>query len=499
MVDTVLSGGWIIDGTRTPPYQADLCIQDGKIVAISPQWEGNCRTRVDVTGKIVSPGFIDIHTHSDTCPFSAVFPESKVAQGITLEIVGNCGVSAVPILPSCQAEQTAYLRKISEIPVPEEAVRDASVQKYAAHVPQTGYPSHLGTLIGQGTLRAGIVGFQDRPLTPSEMEQMKFLLDDQLNQGALGLSLGLIYPPGSFSPTSELRELARVVQKHKKILAVHMRNEGPNIFQAVEEMLSIAEETGVHLHISHLKLMGKAQWGQAPRLLERIEASRQRGAVVTCDQYPYTATSTILAVLLPRRAYDGGSAAMLRRVSDPDTSLLRDIAEEMERRGGADAVLVASTHILARCSGTVSAIYFSMSQEDVHTIICDMHVAIGSDGSAFSLQDTQGLPSPHPRNIATFPRFLQTVREHRLMSLQDAVYKMTALPAAILGLRDRGTLEPGKAADITVFDYESVCDQCTFTDSLVAPSGIEHVLVSGVFSLKSGSITGARPGQVLLR
>lgn len=259
MVDTVLSGGWIIDGTRTPPYQADLCIQDGKIVAISPQWEGNCRTRVDVTGKIVSPGFIDIHTHSDTCPFSAVFPESKVAQGITLEIVGNCGVSAVPILPSCQAEQTAYLRKISEIPVPEEAVRDASIQKYAAHVAQTGYPSHLGTLIGQGTLRAGIVGFQDRPLTPSEMEQMKFLLDDQLNQGALGLSLGLIYPPGSFSPTSELRELARVVQKHKKILAVHMRNEGPNIFQAVEEMLSIAEETGVHLHISHLKLMGKAQ------------------------------------------------------------------------------------------------------------------------------------------------------------------------------------------------------------------------------------------------
>ena len=527
MVDAVLSGGWIIDGTRTPPYQADLCIQDGKIVAISPQWEGNCRTRVDVTGKIVSPGFIDIHTHSDTCPFSAVFPESKVAQGITLEIVGNCGVSAVPILPSCQAEQTAYLRKISEIPVPEEAVRDASVQKYAAHVAQTGYPSHLGTLIGQGTLRAGIVGFQDRPLTPSEMEQMKFLLDDQLNQGALGLSLGLIYPPGSFSPTSELRELARVVQKHKKILAVHMRNEGPNIFQAVEEMLSIAEETGVHLHISHLKLMGKAQWGQAPRLLERIEASRQRGAVVTCDQYPYTATSTILAALLPRRAYDGGSAAMLRRVSDPDTSLLRDIAEEMERRGGADAVLVASTHgsapeyhgktvsqlsvclgltpaetvahILARCSGTVSAIYFSMSQEDVHTIMCDMHVAIGSDGSAFSLQDTQGLPSPHPRNIATFPRFLQTVREHRLMSLQDAVYKMTALPAAILGLRDRGTLEPGKAADITVFDYESVCDQCTFTNSLVAPSGIEHVLVSGVFSLKSGSITGARPGQVLLR
>ena len=176
------------------------------------------------------------------------------------------------------------------------------------------------------------------------MEQMKFLLDDQLNQGALGLSLGLIYPPGSFSPTSELRELARVVQKHKKILAVHMRNEGPNIFQAVEEMLSIAEETGVHLHISHLKLMGKAQWGQAPRLLERIEASRQRGAVVTCDQYPYTATSTILAALLPRRAYDGGSAAMLRRVSDPDTSLLRDIAEEMGRRGGADAVLVASTH-----------------------------------------------------------------------------------------------------------------------------------------------------------
>ena len=434
MVDTVLSGGWIIDGTRTPPYQADLCIQDGKIVAISPQWEGNCRTRVDVTGKIVSPGFIDIHTHSDTCPFSAVFPESKVAQGITLEIVGNCGVSAVPILPSCQAEQTAYLRKISEIPVPEEAVRDASVQKYAAHVAQTGYPSHLGTLIGQGTLRAGIVGFQDRPLTPSEMEQMKFLLDDQLNQGALGLSLGLIYPPGSFSPTSELRELARVVQKHKKILAVHMRNEGPNIFQAVEEMLSIAEETGVHLHISHLKLMGKAQWGQAPRLLERIEASRQRGAVVTCDQYPYTATSTILAALLPRRAYDGGSAAMLRRVSDPDTSLLRDIAEEMERRGGADAVLVASTHgsapeyhgktvsqlsvclgltpaetvahILARCSGTVSAIYFPCPKRTSIPSCATCMSPLAVDGSAFSLQDTQGLPSPSPlATLQPFPVF----------------------------------------------------------------------------------------------
>ena len=525
MMDTVLSGGRIADGKRGPLHQADLCIQNGKIAAIVPHWEGDCGERIDVSGKVVSPGFIDIHSHSDVCPFSDAFPESKVVQGITTEVVGNCGISAVPILPSSQSEQTAYLRKITEVPVPETEVCDRSIDEYAAHVDRVGYPSNLGMLIGQGTLRAGLIGFQDRTLSAQELDQMKGLLEEQLTQGALGLSLGLIYPPGSFSPRDELAELARVVQRYGKILAVHMRNEGPFIFQALDEMLSIAETTGVHLHISHLKLMGRRQWKQAPRLLAKIEESRQRGAIVTCDQYPYPATSTILSALLPRRAYDGGAQAMLKRVSAPDASLLQDIADEMERRGGADAVLIVSTygkkpnyhgktiaqlsgllnltpaetvaHILSLCDGSVSAIYFSMDQDDVDTIMQDMHVAVGSDGSAFSLHQTDGIPSPHPRNIATFPRFLQTVRSKQLLTLPDAVYKMAALPANILGLCDRGILEAGKIADITVFDEATVEDRCTYTESLVAPSGIEHVLVNGVFALKYGEITGTRPGRVL--
>jgi N-acyl-D-amino-acid deacylase len=354
---------------------------------------------------------------------------------------------------------------------------------------------------------------------------MKALLDRELARGAFGMSLGLIYPPSAFARQEELTELAGVLAGRGGLLTVHMRNEGSRVFEAVEEMLEIARLSGVHLQISHLKLMGRPQWGRGAELLAKIRQAREQGVKVTCDQYPYTATSTGLSALVPQWAHGGGFAKMTEHLATGDKGLLRNIAGEINNRGGPQAVLVSSSHgrmkeaegktlaelaamlklspeeaaaeVLIRCEGGAGAIYFSLDESDVITILRDMNIAIASDGYAWSFDRKLTSINPHPRSFGTFPRFLQINREKRLMPLEDAVYKITGLPAAILGLPDRGVLKEGNIADITVFDAARVEDRSRYTDSPVKPAGIEHVIVGGRFALRQGRQTGERRGQAL--
>lgn len=371
------------------------------------------------------------------------------------------------------------------------------------------------------------MGFDDREPTKLEMNEMCRILDYELKNGALGLSLGLIYPPGSFSSIYELIRLAEVIKDNAGILAVHMRNEGDHIFEAVDEMLEVARKTGVHLHISHLKLIGKNQWGKSDLLLKKIHEERDNGLNITCDQYPYDATSTSLTALVPRWAHDGGTERMLKRLMGKDTRLDNDIKNEMESRGGASSVVISGTkgymneleglnieeaskllglnpvdtvkNILLTSKGNVAAVYHSLNYEDMLNIMEEMHISIGSDGYAFSLDPKVCKTNPHPRNFGTFPRFLEMVRDKKIMPIEDAIYKMTKLAADTLGIHDRGILRTGKVADITVFDYGKLRDNSTFINSVQKPAGIEHVFVNGRAALLYGKDKFTEGGRVIIK
>ena len=528
MYDLVLTGGTIIDGTRAAAYQADVCIKDGKIADIVAKFSGESKQVLDVTGKIVAPGFIDIHSHSDACPLVSYEPESKLYQGVTSEVTGNCGISILPSTPETNASIEGYFFNQLELPVGDLSLKGMhTVLDYAERVRAKGTSINYAQLVGHGTLRGAVMGFVNRDPNPEEMELLKSTLERELQNGAFGMSLGLIYPPSAFSQSWELVELAKVLKKYDAMLTVHMRNEGPRIFQAVEEMIEMTRQSGVHLHISHLKLMGKPQWGRSQELLDKIEAARQEGMYITCDQYPFTATSTSMTALMPHWAHDGGIPALIERVKNPSEELKAAAGQEMDNRGGPAAVLVSSTHgfhpewegktvadlaqelnmdpvdvvihVLANCEASVACIYFSINEDDMLRIMKDMRISIGSDGYGFSYNKEITNTSPHPRSFATFPGFLRINREKKLMSLEDALFKITGLPAQTMGVSDRGVIKTGAVADITVFDAENIRDTATFMDSVRKPEGIEYVIVAGEIALQDGKSTGSLTGGVLLK
>lgn len=529
LYDIAIQNGLIADGTGSAPYQAALYIKDGKIALITTHILEAARV-IDAKGLVVSPGFIDIHTHSDPAPLLSELSESKLYQGVTTELGGNCGLSLIPATDKNRQEILQNCEKtLLDLSLGKLDFKADSISDYAEILSHKKMSLNIGTLIGHGSLRGCIMGFDDREPTPEELEQMKALLDSELKKGAFGLSLGLIYPPGSFSKTPELLELAKVVAANGALLTTHMRSESDEIFEAVDEMLEIAEKTGVRLQISHLKLIGKKQWHQAPLLLEKIANARKRGIAVTCDQYPYHASSTGLSAVLPHWAHSGGNEQMLRRLRHCEEyeTLLPEIEAAVASRGGADRIGISSTSgnmpeiegktiaalaeeyalspeqtivkILIACNGGVNSIYYAMHQDDVLEIMKDMHICIGSDGSAMPYHRENSKVVPHPRSFGTFPRFLQTVREHQLMPIELAVYKMTGLTTEIMRLSDRGVLKEGNIADITIFDYEQVTDLSTFQNATVKPLGINYVLVGGQVALENGIQTTARMGQMLLQ
>ena len=525
MYDLILSGGLVVDGSRAKPYPANVCIKDGLIARITPEAVTDAEKVIDVTGRIVSPGFIDIHTHSDGSPLVDYICDSKIAQGVTTEIAGNCGTSCMPSSPE-YLELNHDQLSVGQLPLYGTKIGRMSMTDYAEDVNKAKPITNFSSFVGHGTLRLAVMGFVNRDPNEEEMEQLKALLDRELERGAFGMSLGLIYPPSAFSKKEELIELAKVLKKHDALLCVHMRNEGPKVFEATDEMLEIAEKSGVHLQISHIKLMGKPQWGRSDELIKKVEDAQARGINVTCDQYPFTASATSLSAVLPNWAHEGGVSAQLERLKAPTQELKEGMAAKIAERGGAHTILIttikagprdnegkylsdiagemgldpvdAAIQIMLSAKMAVKCVFFCMDEADVLNFMPKMYICVGSDGVAFSYDPKYTPMNPHPRNFGTFPQFFQTVREHNLMPIEDAVYKVSGLPAQFLGLKDRGLLKEGYAADITVFDPQRIENRSTYINSKVKPAGIDYVIVGGQIAMAHNVLTDARGGKMLM-
>jgi N-acyl-D-amino-acid deacylase len=527
MDDLVILGGQVIDGSGTPGYAADIAVCDGRIRTIAPHLTGQAQLTIDAKGQVVAPGFIDIHTHSDfTLPLNPR-AESKIRQGVTTEVLGNCGFSVAPALPG----RVELLRDYLAASAPWLEFHETSFADYLNSFPATAVNTIMQ--VGHHTLRLMTIGMEHRGPTADELAAMQRLLAEALEAGALGLSSGLFTAPGGYAEPTEMHALGHVLRRYGAGYASHIRDEANQVFAAVREALTLGETCGVHVQIAHLKLSGSDNWGRAADLLAEVEAARQRGVHVDCDQYPYTTATNPLRNLLPTWVQDGGMAEMLERLGQDTTRdrLRQDIAANGLNNFGRipswDAVRIAiSPHQPQYAGRTLGAIarergcdpldavcdylledrghtrilITSMDEADVQEIARHPSVLVGSDGTSLAPYGITGQGKPHPRFYGTFPRLLgHYVRDLGLLSLPQAIYKMTGGSAAALDMHDRGLLQEGAWADITIFDPEQIADQATFDDPHQYATGISTVVVNGEVVIEAGEHTGALPGRVLRR
>jgi N-acyl-D-amino-acid deacylase len=527
MDDLLLRGGQLIDGTGAPPRDADVSVSGGRVVAIEPRSARPARRVIDARGQVVAPGFIDIHTHSDfTLPLNPR-AESKIRQGVTLEVVGNCGFSVAPALRG----RAPMLREYLASSAPWLPFGETTFADYVAAFPPTAVNVILQ--VGHNTLRLMTAGMDNRALTAAELATMEGLLAEALAAGAWGLSSGLFTAPGAYADAAEIHALARVLRRHGAAYSSHIRDEANRVVEAVREAIGVAEATGVHVQIAHLKLSGVDNWGGAAKLLDEIAGARRRGLPVDCDAYPYDTASNPLRNLLPRWVMDGGIPAMLERLGRADVRarLRADIGRdglnnfgripswdavrvavapnlpdeagrtfgELTRRRGVDPFDAVCDFIVAD-RGETRILVTSMSDTDVHAIAAAPWVTVGSDANALATSGVTSQGKPHPRSYGTHARVLGPfVRDLRLLSLPAAIHKTTGAAAAALGLSDRGVLREGAWADLVVFDPGRIADRATYDDPHRYAVGVSAVVVNGEVVVDGGDHTGALPGRVLRR
>ena len=497
--DLLVKNARVIDGTGNPWFRADLAVRGDTIARIAPRIDSPAVRTIDASGQVVAPGFIDIHSHARTTIFDVPSAENYLRQGVTSIIEGPDGSSPIPIKP--------FLDKVA-----------------AAHV-----TVNFGTFIGQGSVRDTVIGLMNRQATPDEVEKMRTLVREGMADGAFGLSTGLFYVPGAFTPTAEVIELARVAGSLGGIHISHMREETAQVVDSVRETIQIGERGGLPTQVTHHKIIGKAYWGKTVDTLRLIDEARARGVDVTIDQYPYTASATAIAsALLPSWALEGGREATLKRIEDARSraEILADtIALLRDARGGGDPQNVQLSHCawdtsldgkrlgdvtkgrgleptLPNAAETVlwiverggcGGIYHAIDEQDLQRVLRHPATMIASDGGI----PVFGQGSPHPRNYGTFSRVLgRYVRDLKVITLEDAVRKMSSFPAQRLGLADRGVLREGLKADIVVFNPDTVRDRATFEQPHQYSEGVSLVAVNGqvVFD---GAVTAARPGRIL--
>ena len=526
MFDIIIGGGKVINGTGGPWFKADIGIKDGQIAVIGDLTEAEAGKTIDASGLVVSPGFIDAHSHSDSALLANAKAESKIRQGVTTEVIGQCGSSAAPLSEKERAKADDFL---SDWGV---ECTWLTMGEYIEALETQGVSLNVVPLVGHGTVRRVAVGLDNRRPTADEMDQMKILIEEGMEAGAFGLSTGLIYVPGTYSETEEIIELAGVAAKHGGVYLTHMRNEGGRLIESIEEAIRIGREAGLPVQISHHKTVGKENWGKVHNSLALMEAVRaDEGLQITCDQYPYTATSTSLGSILPSWALEGGWEKVKERFADIETreEIRSAIQADLARYGGWDKVLIsrvrndeleqyvglnmneaaetlgmppatAALHILEEDQMNTGMVRFGMCEEDVRHVMRHPLVMVGTDGSAIAPYGPLGKGKPHPRSYGTFPRVLgKYVREEGVLRLEEAVRKMTSLPAQSLGIKGRGLLVEGFRADITVFNPDTIIDRATFVDPHQYPEGIEYVIVNGEIVIDQEEHTGALPGLVLKR
>jgi N-acyl-D-amino-acid deacylase len=522
--DLLIRGGMIVDGTGSPWYRGDVAVRGDRIAAVGLLPGAQARDTIDATGLVVAPGFIDMLGHSEYTLLADGRAISKITQGITSEITGEV-TSVVPV-------NANTLRELA--PETRERIGWTDLDGYFAALERARPAINLGTYVTAGSVRRYAMGDVDRAPTPAERDTMRAHVAGAMEQGAMGLSTGMIYVPASFASTDELVELTRVAARYGGGYASHIRSEGDQLVEAVEEAISIAERAGTWVQIHHLKASGERNWGKMPQAVAAIERARARGVDVSADQYPYAASGTGLSAIIPRWAHAGGRDSLVHRLGDPASRarlrseltaegvvigasaggpqgvMIGGVAtdslrvyegvrlDEVARRRGQD-VVDALLDLLHADGARTSAIYFSMSEEDIEYAMRQPWVSVGVDAGARAPDVPTG-GNPHPRAYGTFPRILGLyVRERGVMSVEEAVRRFTALPAARMGLDDRGVLKAEMHADITIFDPRTVADRATFVDPVQTSVGIEHVIVNGVPVLRAGVPTDARPGRALRR
>ncbi|MCS6830238.1 MAG: D-aminoacylase [bacterium] len=527
--DLIIRGGTVVDGTGSAPFAADVGIRGEHVAAIGDLHTAHALCVIEAGGCCVAPGFIDIHTHSDISLLYNPQQTSALVQGITTQVVGNCGIAMGLITDE---PIFAYERRWLA-PYGIRVTWEGRLARFHNLVDEQGAATHIIPQIGHGTLRKRVMGMERRPPTPAELSRMHELIEQAAEDGVWGFSTGLEYAPGSYSRTKEIIELAKTAAKHGLFYSTHLRDEADRLVEAVQEALRIGQEAGIPVQLSHHTADGERNWGLVHHTLQMVEAARAEGLDVMLDQYPYDAYLTsLLTGILPDWATEGGPDAVVDRLQKhsvreqikreilalhPDWSepahwqriviatarnnrdlqgkSIRQIAHEW-----GCSPLDAVMDILVQEHTFVSAARFTMSEQDVRTVLKHPLTAVGSDAIATAPLGKMSLDRVHPRNYGTFPRVLgRYVRELRLLSLPEAVYKMTGLPARRLGLQDRGVLRKGAVADITVFNPLTVQDRATFEEPHQLPLGIEYVIVSGKVALQQGVPTGVLAGKVLLK
>lgn len=485
--DLVIRNGTVVDGTGRPGFPADVAVAGDRIVEVGPVQAEGART-IDATGCVVAPGFIDVHTHDDLAVVRDPRVDFKVMQGVTTDVVGNCGVGAAP---ASDAYRHFYRTAFGGIIGPVEGFDWNTTAEYYRRVEAAGPSLNVASFVPHGTLRFLAMGVEPRAPTPSELATMKDLLAEGMAAGALGMSTGLIYAPGMFAATDELIDLCRVVAEHEGMYASHIRNEGDGLLEAVEEAIRIGEESGVRVQLSHHKAVTRRNWGRVEQSLRLVDEAQARGLDVTVDVYPYTAGSTALAAMMVARGEesleDEIMVASVKYQHEYEGMTIQQIAERMGL-----PPTEAAARLLREEENAVVVILFAMCEEDVQRVMRHETAMFGSDG----LPSVEG--KPHPRLFGTFPRVLgRYVRELGVLSLEEAVRKMTSLPARKHRLTERGEVRPGWFADLVVFDPQTIVDRATYQQPRQYPQGIPYVIVNGRVVVDEGAHTGAPAGRLL--
>ncbi|HZS06852.1 MAG TPA: D-aminoacylase [Blastocatellia bacterium] len=497
--DLIIRGGRVVDGTGSAWFRADIALRGGTIAAMGLLGNATARRVIEAGDLIVAPGFIDIHSHARRNILEAPSAENYVRQGVTTVFEGNDGSSPLPLKP------------------------------FFDRLTQTRIAINFGSFVGQGSIREKVIGNVDRKATPEEIEKMKEQVRLAMEEGAFGLSTGLFYVPGNYTPTEEVIELAKVAGRMGGMHISHMRDEAAGVLKSVAETIAIGEHGGLPTEVTHHKIIGTGNWGRSVETLKMIHEARARGVDVSIDQYPYTASSTGLAALLPQWAQEGRREDVARRLGDPATRAkikaavvenikfdrgggdpknvvvarcewdhtlegknLAEITRERGRSSSIEDAAETALELVARGGG--QAVFHAINEDDVVRIMKDPLTMIGSDGGV----EVFKRGAPHPRSYGTFARVLGVyVREKHVLGLEEAVHKMTSLPAQRTGLYERGLLRPGMKADIAIFDAGRVRDRATFADPHQYAEGVSFVIVNGTVILDNGQMTDARPGQVL--
>ncbi len=509
MHDLVIAGGVVHDGLGSPARQADVAIDDGRVVAIGRDVGAGRRT-IDARGWFVAPGFVDAHSHSDAIPLMAEPQPFKLLQGVTTEVVGNCGFSVAPLTEA----SASYAREAWGDLLPGVDIETGTFGEFLDRVEAACPTNNVAPLVGHGTLRLTSNGTH-RDLGDGALERMCALAEEAFASGAVGLSTGLIYFPGAFAETDEIVALARIAARWARPYATHMRDEGDHLEEALDEAIEIGRRSGARVQISHCKAFGPQNRGKGQLLLGKLHQARLTGIDIRGDQYPYTASSTFLVTLLPTEASVGGVDAMRARCSDPD-ALRPLLSPSVWGTTTADDTVVIAHHDASTIGRTVANIAaernldpfdtvcalvvedpsamiveHGMHDDDVVAIMADPLIGVGSDnGPPVGMQ--------HPRTFGCFPEFFGNyVRERGVVGWEEAIRKATSATALQFDLAHRGTLQQGSIADITVFDPETIAHPGSYTEPSVTPVGIHHVILGGEIVVDHGTFTGARVGSVL--